>query len=286
MTGISALAATEPLETWKDYLTFRAIEHVAGRPAQGLRRRSTSPSTARCSPARPRSARPLEARRRRHQRRARRGRRQALRRSTTSRRRRRRAPRRWCSNLIAAFGQRIDNLDWMAPATKAKAKAKLAVLKVGVGYPDRWRDYSGLEVVRGDAFGNAGARRALRAPAQPAQARPAGRPRRVGHDPADRQRRQPAGDERDELPRRHPAAALLRPQAARGRWTTAPSARSSATRSATASTTRAPCSTPRGGCTTGGPKEDLAHFQAAAAQARQRSTTPTAPSPTWRSTAS
>jgi predicted metalloendopeptidase len=43
----------------------------------------------------------------------------------------------------------------MAPETKAKAKAKLAVLKVGVGYPNRWRDYSGLEVVRGDALGNA-----------------------------------------------------------------------------------------------------------------------------------
>ena len=50
-------------------------------------------------------------------------------------------------NEIAAFAQRIDRLDWMSPETKAKAKAKLAVLKVGVGYPDRWRDYSGLEVV-------------------------------------------------------------------------------------------------------------------------------------------
>ncbi|MGZ3406251.1 MAG: M13 family metallopeptidase, partial [Polyangia bacterium] len=57
-------------------------------------------------------------------------------------------------NLIAAFARRIDKLEWMAPATKAKAKAKLAVLKVGVGYPDKWRDYSALEVVRGDALGN------------------------------------------------------------------------------------------------------------------------------------
>jgi predicted metalloendopeptidase len=58
-------------------------------------------------------------------------------------------------NLVAAFATRIDRLEWMAPATRAKAKAKLASLKVGVGYPDRWRDYSTLEVVRGDAFGNA-----------------------------------------------------------------------------------------------------------------------------------
>ncbi|HEY2748956.1 MAG TPA: M13 family metallopeptidase [Polyangia bacterium] len=57
-------------------------------------------------------------------------------------------------NIVAAFARRIDKLEWMAPATKAKAKAKLAALKVGVGYPDKWRDYSRLEVVRGDAFGN------------------------------------------------------------------------------------------------------------------------------------
>jgi predicted metalloendopeptidase len=59
------------------------------------------------------------------------------------------------ANLIAAFGDRIDHLDWMAPATKKEAKAKLAVLKVGVGYPDAWPDYAGLEIVAGDAYGNA-----------------------------------------------------------------------------------------------------------------------------------
>ncbi len=58
-------------------------------------------------------------------------------------------------NEIAAFAKRIDRLDWMSEETKAKAKAKLAVLRVGVGYPDLWRDYSGLEVVAGDALGNA-----------------------------------------------------------------------------------------------------------------------------------
>jgi putative endopeptidase len=58
-------------------------------------------------------------------------------------------------NLLAAFAARLDRLEWMAPQTRAKAKAKLATLKVGVGYPDKWRDYSALEVVAGDAFGNA-----------------------------------------------------------------------------------------------------------------------------------
>ena len=59
------------------------------------------------------------------------------------------------TNIIAAFGSRIEHLEWMSPTTKAMAKAKLATLKVGVGYPDRWRDYRGLKVVPGDAFGNA-----------------------------------------------------------------------------------------------------------------------------------
>ena len=58
-------------------------------------------------------------------------------------------------NIIAAFRTRIEQLDWMSPATKLKAIAKLATLKVGVGYPDRWQDYRGLTIVAGDAFGNA-----------------------------------------------------------------------------------------------------------------------------------
>jgi len=62
---------------------------------------------------------------------------------------------RMVQNLLAAFAARIDHLDWMAPQTRLKAKAKLATLKVGVGYPDHWIDYAGLEVLPGDAFGNA-----------------------------------------------------------------------------------------------------------------------------------
>ncbi len=58
-------------------------------------------------------------------------------------------------NELAAFAKRIDKLEWMAPATREQAKQKVAALKVGVGYPDKWRDYSALEVVRGDALGNA-----------------------------------------------------------------------------------------------------------------------------------
>jgi putative endopeptidase len=57
-------------------------------------------------------------------------------------------------NIIAAFGERIDKLDWMAAATKLKAKEKLSTLYVGVGYPDHWVDYGGLKVVEKEALAN------------------------------------------------------------------------------------------------------------------------------------
>jgi putative endopeptidase len=57
-------------------------------------------------------------------------------------------------DLITAYRARISNLTWMSPLTKEKALAKLSALRIGVGYPDTWIDYSTLDVVRGDAFGN------------------------------------------------------------------------------------------------------------------------------------
>lgn len=59
------------------------------------------------------------------------------------------------ANIIEAFRKRIDGLDWMNASTKAEAKAKLDTLYVGVGYPETWRDYAGYEVKRDDLFGNA-----------------------------------------------------------------------------------------------------------------------------------
>ena len=57
-------------------------------------------------------------------------------------------------NLLAAFDKRVDALEWMAPATKAQAKAKIKTLRVGVGYPDSWRDYKGLVIRPDDPVGN------------------------------------------------------------------------------------------------------------------------------------
>jgi putative endopeptidase len=58
-------------------------------------------------------------------------------------------------NVLAAMGRRIDNLDWMTPETKIKARAKLANFTTKIGFPDRWRDYSALEIKSDDLFGNA-----------------------------------------------------------------------------------------------------------------------------------
>ncbi len=58
-------------------------------------------------------------------------------------------------NLLVSMGQRLDGLAWMSPETKAKAKAKLATYNPKIGYPKKWRDYSALKIVPGDAVGNA-----------------------------------------------------------------------------------------------------------------------------------
>ncbi len=58
------------------------------------------------------------------------------------------------ANIIAAFRKRIEALDWMNPATKAEAQAKLTTLYVGIGYPETWRDYSAYQVKADDIFGN------------------------------------------------------------------------------------------------------------------------------------
>ena len=153
VTGLAALVASEPLGTWKDYLTFRALSQAGPAlpkafvderfafygttltGAQKLRdrwKRAVSVTDAALGEAV--------------------GRLYVAKYFPPSEKARAEA---MVKNEIAAFAVRIDKLDWMAPETKAKAKAKLAALKVGVGYPDKRRDYSGLEVVKGDAYGNA-----------------------------------------------------------------------------------------------------------------------------------
>lgn len=57
-------------------------------------------------------------------------------------------------NLLVAYKQSIDTLDWMGPETKKEAQAKLAKFRPKIGYPSKWRDYSALTVKQDDLVGN------------------------------------------------------------------------------------------------------------------------------------
>ncbi|MEG0344478.1 MAG: M13 family metallopeptidase [Acinetobacter sp.] len=57
-------------------------------------------------------------------------------------------------NLLKAYQQSIDDLDWMSSTTKVKAQKKLSSFAVKIGYPNKWRDYSDLEIKNNDLVGN------------------------------------------------------------------------------------------------------------------------------------
>ena len=57
-------------------------------------------------------------------------------------------------NLLKAFGTSIDELEWMGPETRREAHAKLAGFTVKIGYPEKWKEYPGLEVRADDLVGN------------------------------------------------------------------------------------------------------------------------------------
>ena len=153
VAGISALVKSQPLDMWKDYLAYHALDRASpylpkafadesfdfhghvlnGTPQQAERwKRAIDDTSGALGEAI--------------------GKLYADKHFTPETKARAEA---MVKNILAAFGKRIDAVAWMSPETKAQAKAKLAGLKVGVGYPDAWRDYSALEVKRDDALGNA-----------------------------------------------------------------------------------------------------------------------------------
>jgi putative endopeptidase len=58
-------------------------------------------------------------------------------------------------NLLKAYAASIKELDWMSANTKNEALAKVDKFMIKIGYPDKWRDYSALKVVKNDLYGNA-----------------------------------------------------------------------------------------------------------------------------------
>ena len=151
-TGQSALVASVPLETWKDWLAYHLVEDNAAYLPKALadERFNFFGKTLSGTPEqRPRWQRgmvivnehlgdslgkiyvqryfPQEAKTQAQE---------------------------MVENIRAAFHKRIDALAWMAAPTKAEAHAKLDALYVGIGYPDSWHEYSGYEVKADDIFGN------------------------------------------------------------------------------------------------------------------------------------
>lgn len=58
------------------------------------------------------------------------------------------------NNLLLAYRESINSLDWMTPTTKKEALKKLNKFTAKIGYPDKWRDYSKLKITKGDLYGN------------------------------------------------------------------------------------------------------------------------------------
>ncbi|MBZ5585523.1 MAG: M13 family metallopeptidase [Acidobacteriia bacterium] len=150
--GLAALAAKEPLNSWKDWLVFHAIDRAGSfLPKAFVDERFSFYGKALngIPELRPRWQRGVDFTNRALGEAV--GRLYVERYFPPETKAKAQA---MAGDLVKAFGKRIDALTWMSPETKVKAKQKLSTLKIGVGYPDRWEDYAGLEIVKGDALGN------------------------------------------------------------------------------------------------------------------------------------
>ncbi|RKH05706.1 M13 family metallopeptidase [Corallococcus carmarthensis] len=152
ITGIAKLVGSEPLQTWKDYLAFHAIlrgASVLSKPFVDASFDFNGRTMSGAQQLRPRWKRGVDFTN------------GAMGEAVGKRYVDKHFPPAakaeadvMVRNILAALGRHIDALAWMSPETKARAKEKLGTVQVGIGHPDTWRDYSGLEIVKGDAFGN------------------------------------------------------------------------------------------------------------------------------------
>jgi len=150
--GLSALVANAPLDTWKDWLAFHAVNQVSGLLPKAFVDEGFAfyGKTLNGTPEqRPRWQRGVDATSGALGEAV--GKLYVARHFSADAKAKVRA---MVDDLTKAFDKRIDALQWMTPETKAKAKEKVKTLYVGVGYPDKWIDYSSLEIVKGDAVGN------------------------------------------------------------------------------------------------------------------------------------
>jgi predicted metalloendopeptidase len=149
---LSALVASEPLQNWKDWLTFHTLNQhtsVLPKPFRDASFAFYGTTLAGTPQQRPRDALALNA---------------------TSGALQDAVGKAYVdhyfpasskaeiegmvSNLKTAFARRVKAIGWMSPSTKQEALKKVQNIVVGVGYPDSWRDYAGLQIVADNAYAN------------------------------------------------------------------------------------------------------------------------------------
>jgi putative endopeptidase len=150
--GVAVLVASQPLEAWKDYLRFHVVDGLAdvlprafAEPALAMHSAAANAQTQESA----RSQRALDATTSAMSEAI--GRMYAERYFPAEQKARVRTI---VANVTAAFIRRVEAATWMSPDTKTFALAKLKTLYVGIGYPDRWQDYSDLVVDPQDPVGN------------------------------------------------------------------------------------------------------------------------------------
>jgi predicted metalloendopeptidase len=152
LTALNLIMSETPLETWKRYLTFKLVHNYADElstPFAKAKFEFTGRALAGQQEERPRWKRAVSA--------VESAMGEIVGRMYVEREFKPEAKARMqqlVDNLETAFRSGIDELEWMSPATRAQAQAKLARFGTKIGYPDRWRDYTGLVVRPDDLVGN------------------------------------------------------------------------------------------------------------------------------------
>jgi len=150
VTGLAAQVASQPLEVWKDYLRFHATHDFADVLPRAFANEALAIRAAIDGAAQPsRAERALAATQSAMSDAI--GRMYAKRYFPAQQKAR---LERISDNVRAALTKRVEAATWMSPATKASALLKLKTLYVGLGYPDRWEDYSSLTIDPNDPLGN------------------------------------------------------------------------------------------------------------------------------------
>lgn len=153
VTGSARLAPSEPLQSWKDYLAFHLIDHDADVLPTAFQAEHRAHQAALAGDPPPPEPDPAAA--------ARAATEAALGDGVAQLYVERHVPagtkpaaQAMVADIRAVFRRHIQTAAWMSPASRAQALAKLASLRIGVVYPDRWVDYGPLAITPGDAFGN------------------------------------------------------------------------------------------------------------------------------------